>query len=315
MPGRPRLFYAHQPGYAEQLYHRILIDLACMDVCTSLRHDNQRVMLSASTLNKQTDPTPTPTPVFSIITVVYNGADLLPGTMQSVLAQTYPHIEYLVIDGGSKDGTLAVINDFAAKMPRLRWISEPDRGLYDAMNKGLRMATGDFVWFLNSGDHLHDAGTVAQCAARVTATTDVLYGETLLVDPARQPAGTMSELSTRRLPDRLDWRDYRGGMLVVHQSFVARRTLAPEYRLDNLCADYDWCIRILQQSRTALNTSQVLTDYLMGGLSKQRHRQSLRDRFAIMREHFGLFPTLLAHGRIVLRAARHRLHRQGKKRY
>ncbi len=262
-------------------------------------------------MNKQ----PAPAPVFSIITVVYNGAALLPGTMQGVWAQTYPHIEYLVIDGGSKDATVAGIQDFAAKMPNLRWISEPDRGLYDAMNKGLRMATGDFVWFLNSGDHLHDAGTVARCAALVTATTDVLYGETLLVDEARQPAGTMSELSTRRLPDHLHWRDYLGGMLVVHQSFVARRTLAPEYRTDNLCADYDWCIRILKHCRTIVNTGLVLTEYLMGGLSKQRHRQSLRDRFAIMQEHFGLFPTLLAHGRIVLRAASHRLHRQGKKRY
>ncbi|MEO6037273.1 MAG: glycosyltransferase family 2 protein, partial [Saprospiraceae bacterium] len=258
---------------------------------------------------------PDPFPVFSIITVVYNGGALLPGTMQSVAEQSYPQIEYLVIDGGSKDDSAAIIRDYAVKMPNLRWISEPDRGLYDAMNKGLHMATGDFVWFLNCGDHLHDASTVAHCAALITPITDVLYGETLLVDEHRQPAGTMSELSTRRLPEQLHWRDYLGGMLVVHQSFVARRSLAPDYRTDNLCADYDWCIRILKQSRMALYTGLVLTDYLMGGLSKQRHRQSLRDRFAIMRQHFGLFPTLLAHGWIVLRAAGHRLRRRGKERY
>ena len=254
-------------------------------------------------------------PVFSIITVVYNGAALLPGTMHSVQQQTYPHIEYVVVDGGSKDQSVEIIRDFTTKIPTLRWVSEPDRGLYDAMNKGLRMATGDFVWFLNSGDHLHDPATVERCAALITGQTDVLYGETRLVDDARQPAGTMSELSTRRLPARLHWRDYLGGMLVVHQSFVARRSLAPAYRTDNLCADYDWCIRILQQSRVAVHTGLVLTDYLMGGLSKQRHRQSLRDRFAIMRLHFGLFPTLLAHGWIVLRAVGHRLQRGGKKRY
>ena len=257
---------------------------------------------------------PTP-PLFSIITVVYNGAALLPGTLRSVQQQTYPHLEYIVVDGGSTDQSVDIIRDAATKMPGLRWISEPDRGLYDAMNKGLQMATGDFVWFLNSGDHLHDATTVARCAALVTDQTDVLYGETRLVDDDRRPAGTMSELSTRRLPARLHWRDYLGGMLIVHQSFVARRSLAPAYRLDNLCADYDWCIRILQQSRSALNTELILTDYLMGGLSKQRHRQSLRDRFAIMRLHFGLFPTLLAHGWIVLRAVGHRLQRGGKKRY
>lgn len=235
--------------------------------------------------------------------------------MHSVLKQTYPHIEYVVIDGGSTDNSVAVIQDFAAKLPRLRWISEPDRGLYDAMNKGLQMATGDFVWFLNSGDHLHATDTVERCAAQTTAQTDVLYGETLLVDDTRSPAGMMSQLSTRRLPASLHWRDYLGGMLVVHQSFVARRSLAPAYRTNNLCADYDWCIRILQQSRSTINTGLVLADYLMGGLSKQRHRQSLRDRFVVMRQHFGLFPTLLAHGWIVLRAVGHRLRRQGQERY
>lgn len=262
-----------------------------------------------------TSTAPLSPPIFSIITVVYNGEALLPGTMQSVLEQTYPHIEYLVIDGGSKDGSVDIIRDFVTKMPHLCWLSEPDRGLYDAMNKGLQMATGDFVWFLNSGDHLHAPDTVAHCAALVTAQTGVLYGETLLVNEARQPAGTMSELSTRRLPAHLQWRDYVGGMLVVHQSFVARRSLAPLYRTDNLCADYDWCIRVLKQSQQSINTGIIMADYLMGGLSKQRHRQSLRDRFAIMRLHFGLFPTLLAHGWIVLRALGHRVTRQGKKRY
>jgi hypothetical protein len=183
------------------------------------------------------------------------------------------------------------------------------------MNKGLRLATGVFVWFLNGGDHLHTADTVEKTAACVTGLTDVLYGETMLVDEARRPAGTMSELSTRQVPKHLHWRDYLGGMLVVHQSFVARRSLAPLYKENNLCADYDWCIRILQKSRENVNTGLILTDYLMGGLSKQRHRQSLKDRFSVMREHFGLLPTLLAHGVIVLRAAWHRWMRRGKLRY
>lgn len=147
----------------------------------------------------------------------------------------------------------------------MRYLSEPDKGLYDAMNKGLRMATGDFVWFLNCGDQLHAPDTVARCAALAGPETDVLYGETLLVDDARKPAGTMSELSTRKLPARLHWRQYLGGMLVVHQSFVPRRALAPEYVMDNLCADYDWCIKILKNSRENQNTGLVMSDYLMGG--------------------------------------------------
>lgn len=254
-------------------------------------------------------------PTFSIITVVFNGKNLLGGTVESVRRQTYPGIEYLVIDGGSTDGTTDLIRQYAAEMPNLRWISEKDRGLYDAMNKGLRMATGDFVWFLNCGDHLYAPDIAERLAALTTPDTDVLYGDTLLVDDQRQPAGLMSALSTRALPERLTWRHYLGGMLVVHQAFVARRALAPEYIPDNLCADYDWCIRILKQSRRIVHTHQTLCTYLMGGMSKQRHRQSLRDRFQVMRTHFGLFQTLLAHGWIVLRAGLHRVKKRGQKRY
>ncbi|MCK6692196.1 MAG: glycosyltransferase [Thermoanaerobaculia bacterium] len=256
-----------------------------------------------------------PPAVFSIITVVYNGAFLLPGTIESVRRQTYPFIEYLVIDGGSTDGTVDIIRKYAAEMPNLRWISEKDRGLYDAMNKGLRLATGDFVWFLNSGDHLHAPDTVEKLAQMVSPETDVLYGETLLVEENRKPLGLMGELSTRSLPPHLHWRNYLGGMLVVHQSFVARRVLAPAYMDGNLCADFDWCIRILKESRQTVNSGLILSDYLAGGISKKRHRQSLSDRFAVMRTHFGLVPTLLAHAWIAIRAAAHRVKRWGKERY
>ncbi|MBL7827122.1 MAG: glycosyltransferase [Saprospiraceae bacterium] len=254
-------------------------------------------------------------PTFSIVTVVYNGAELLAGTIQSVQSQTYPHLEYIIVDGASKDQTLDIVREYAAKMPYMRWISEKDRGLYDAMNKGLRIATGDFIQFLNCGDHLHAPDTIEQLAHKTTRHTDVIFGETLLVDETRQPAGVMSELSTRKLPSHLNWRDYLNGMLVVHQSFIPRRALAPEYVMDNLCADYDWCIKILKNSRENINAGVIITDYLMGGMSKQRHRQSLKDRFSVMRSHFGIFLTLAAHLWIVVRAAMHRLSRIGKKHY
>jgi glycosyltransferase involved in cell wall biosynthesis len=254
-------------------------------------------------------------PVFSIITVVYNGAALLPGTIESVKHQTFKNYQYLIIDGGSKDETVSIIQQYAAEMPQIEWISEKDKGLYDAMNKGLHLATGDFVWFLNGGDHFHAPDTLEQVAACIGSETDVLYGETLLVGDDRKPVGQMSDLSTRPLPKTLNWQDYLGGMLVVHQSFVARRTLATDYIDQNICADYDWCIKILKKSRQNVFTGLILSDYLMGGVSKTRHRQSLRDRFKVMRHHFGLFPTLMAHGWIVVRAILHRIKRVGKPTY
>lgn len=255
-------------------------------------------------------------PLFSIITVVYNGEQLLPGTLDSVLAQSFDNYEYLVIDGASRDGTRALIAAYEDRFGgRMRWLSEPDKGLYDAMNKGLQLAEGDFVWFLNAGDHLHAPDTLAHVAAQTGPETDVLYGDTLLVNEKREPLGLMSELSTRSLPQPLTWRDYLGGMRVVHQSFVARRTLAPAYATDNLCADYDWCIQILKKSRQNVHTGRVLSNYLAGGLSKKRHRQSLLDRFHVMVRHFGWAAALSAHLFIILRAIQHRFRRRGLPKY
>jgi glycosyltransferase involved in cell wall biosynthesis len=207
------------------------------------------------------------------------------------------------------------VRELEKSMPNLRWVSEKDKGLYDAMNKGLRMATGDFVLFLNAGDHLHAPDTLEQLAQLATADTDVLYGETRLVDDSRTPAGLMSDLSTRRVPEHLSWKDYLGGMLVVHQSFVARRSLAPEYITGNLCADFDWCIEILKKSRKNTYSGTIISDYLMGGMSKQRHRQSLEDRYKVMVKHYGWAAAWGAHVKIAFRAIKHRLARLGKKRY
>lgn len=255
------------------------------------------------------------TPLFSIITVVFNGEKLLPGTAESVFKQTFTNYEYLIVDGASKDNTVAYIHRLETQMPNLRWISERDKGLYDAMNKGLFLAKGDFVLFLNAGDHLHAPDTLEKLAALVTPQTGVLYGETQLVDDLRENAGVMSELSTRKLPQTLTWKDYLGGMLVVHQSFVARRSLASEYQTDNLCADFDWCINILKKSRENRYAGIIISDYLMGGMSKQRHRQSLIDRFKVMQKHYGLWPAVWAHVKIAGRAGKHFFMRLGKKRY
>lgn len=255
-------------------------------------------------------------PSISIITVVYNGAALLAPTIQSVQAQAaQEHIEYLLVDGASKDNSLDIIKSFAAQMPNIRWVSEPDKGLYDAMNKALRLAKGDFVWFMNCGDHIHGKNTVESLIQLITPEVGVLYGETLLVNDARVPVGNMSELSTRPLPQKLHVAQYLGGMRIVHQSFIARRSLCPAYLEDNLCADFDWCIRILKKSKKNVHTNMILSEYLMGGISKQHHKQSLKDRFNVMWTHFGLLRTVFAHIWIVIRAGLHKIKRIGKKSY
>ena len=94
----------------------------------------------------------------SIVTVVFNGENYLERTIKSIVNQTYKNVEYIIIDGNSKDGTLAIIDKYKENISY--WISEPDKGIYDAMNKSLDLITGDFVWFINAGDEIHDNKTI-----------------------------------------------------------------------------------------------------------------------------------------------------------
>jgi glycosyltransferase involved in cell wall biosynthesis len=247
-------------------------------------------------------------PLLTILTVTRNSAPVLEGTIRSVLAQTYPHIEYLVVDGASSDHTEIILrlcenlNNRLLNGKVFKRLSEPDRGLYDAMNKGLKMASGDFVWFLNAGDQLFDNQTVEKMMLQATPATDVLFGEVMLVSETRRRLGTRSQLTTQKLPERLDWQSLRMGMVVCHQAFAARRNLAPPFIEHNLAADIDWVIEILKKSRENVHTHLVLAEYLVGGISKQRHRQSLKDRYAVLKKHYGFWSNLWSHLRIAVRA-------------
>ena len=241
--------------------------------------------------------------LFSIITIVYNGESLIGDTMQSVVNQTFTDFEYIIVDGHSKDKTFAVVQDFQKKYPlSISAISERDKGLYDAMNKGLSRAQGEFVLFLNAGDHLFEPTTLEKLANAASLTTDVLFGETMLVDAHRTHTGTRTALTVQKLPDRLTWQRMRFGMVVCHQSFLVRRKLAPQYIEQNLAADIDWVIKCLKLSKNQTNTHTIISEYLMGGVSKTQHRQSLKDRYIVLKTHFGWLPNLLNHGVIVVRA-------------
>ena len=249
---------------------------------------------------------------FSIITIVYNGESLIEGTMQSVLNQTFTDYEYIIVDGASKDATLSIVQDLAQKNPlqeesgykhTIKWISEPDKGLYDAMNKGLRYATGDFVLFLNAGDRLFDPTTLSKIAAAATPTTDVLYGETMLVDDDRKHLGTRTEKTVQKLPEKLTWQSMSLGMVVCHQAFLPARKIAPQYIEQNLAADIDWVIKCLKQAKNVTNTHTIVSEYLVGGISKKRHKQSLKDRFDVLKGHFGAVANFVNHILITIRAA------------
>ena len=248
--------------------------------------------------------------LISIITITYNAERFLERTIRSIVEQQVADVEYIVIDGASTDGTLSIIKHHQQNITR--WVSEPDEGLYDAMNKGLHQATGQYVWFVNAGDEIYAPDTLSTLLARIEATqADVYYSDALFVrDIMEQGAvqtvvvGLRSQVTPHRLPTQLTWHDMALGMKVCHQAFVVKRTLAPDYLLTNLSADLDWEIRCLKKAQSVEYVPFVLCKYLVGGLSVQQHRRSLLDRFSVLVRHFGLITTLFNHVQIVWRAGK-----------
>lgn len=237
--------------------------------------------------------------LFSVITITYNAAATLPPTLRSVEAQTFADFEYLIIDGASRDDTVALAE--AARIDNKTIVSKPDRGLYDAMNRGLRLAKGDYVIFLNAGDSFPSPETLQIYADAIAAAPErpgMVYGQTLLVDAEGNILGPRHLLA----PENLKFEDFGRGMLVCHQAMAVRRDLAPEYDLRySFSADYDWSVKVLSRSPLNVYTGAVTAHYLAEGITTANHRASLRERFKIMSRHYGLLPTILTHIKKIVR--------------
>lgn len=248
----------------------------------------------------------------SIVTITYNAEAVLQRTLDSVSSQTYRGIEHLIIDGASKDGTMDLVSRYKVRdLPyEVRVVSEPDKGIYDAMNKGLRLATGEYIVFLNAGDTLHDEKTLDMVASSLQPAANsqqpaVIYGDTNIVDDE----GHFLRKRHLSVPDNLTWRSFKQGMLVCHQAFYARLDIARDIPYDlqyRHSADVDWCIRVMKEAERRhlplVRVQGVVADFLDGGDSSKNHRASLRERFNVMRRHYGLLTTCLMHVWFLLRS-------------
>ena len=253
------------------------------------------------------------------VTVTYNAEAVLQRTLDSVLTQDYPGIVHLIIDGASTDGTLQQAEHYAEHSDalgnghRVQIVSEPDKGIYDAMNKGLRRLGGDYVCFLNAGDFLPAQDTASRIAEKVSDQCSVpnaeypavLYGDTDIVD------GEGLFLHHRRLapPEQLTWKSFRQGMLVCHQAFYARRDIAVATPYDQryrYSADVDWCIRVMKAAAKdhacLLNLHMVVANYTQEGQTTLHHRESLWERYRVMERHYGRVQTFLLHCWFAVRA-------------
>ncbi|MCD6331957.1 MAG: glycosyltransferase [Bacteroidales bacterium] len=251
-------------------------------------------------------------PLISVITVTYNSAGLLEETLKSIRSQTYPYIEYIIIDGASTDNTPEVIHRYEDVVTR--WVCEPDEGIYYAMNKGLELFSGDYVWFINSGDRIYRPDTVEKMVHsffpepgpsakenRSDGWPFILYGDTMIINRKGHEIG----LRRLRPPEVLTSKSFQKGMLVCHQSVLVSRKLVEPYNLHyHHSADFDWVIRMLKKAENLttasiyppiFNTRMILSGFLDGGHSKQHIPQSLKERFHSMRTHYGWTATIFRH--------------------
>lgn len=245
------------------------------------------------------------TPSISIITVCFNAEKTIENTIKSVLSQSYKNIEYIIIDGASTDHTLSIIHKYQDKISCI--ISEKDNGLYNAMNKGRQKATGDYVLFLNADDALYSSDTIEE-VFHSCDDADVIYGEAMIINEHGKEIGLRSVKTPHRVPEHLTWKNLRFGMVVSHQAFIIRRSLALPYNLQyRVCADIDWMIRCLKQCRTVCNSHEIICNFRAGGTSHKNQKLAWKERYKIFNQHYGIMNNILNH---VLISFRYLIHKK-----
>ncbi len=236
----------------------------------------------------------------SIISITYNNFKGLSKTLAIFQSnQFHSEIEIVIIDGGSTDETA---NFLKQQTLTDNWVSEPDKGIYDAMNKGLKRATGAYVWFLNAGDYVYSEDSLNAVLKGVKLMPDAMYGETMLVDNDGNEIGTRSEQTTRKLPEKLTWASFKRGMNVGHQAFIIKRSLVLPYNTQwKHVADIDWMIRCLKQCQKVLNLNATLVNFTLEGHSTIHRKASNKERFKVLQLHYGLLSNLWSHFVISMR--------------
>lgn len=224
----------------------------------------------------------------SIITATYDSGTTLRNTIESVLLQTFNAIEYIIVDGASKDNTLKIVREYEPRFDgRMKWISEPDNGLYDAMNKGIGMATGDVIGILNSDD-FYSSPNVLSTIVQEIQETDAVYGDIHYVDPSdlTHSVRNYSSKQFRRWMMRL-------GFMPAHPSFYCRRRVYQTYGLFDtsfkVAADFEQLLRLIYVNRIAIK--YVPLDFVTmqtGGVSSSgfsSHKKIIRDHLRAYRKN------------------------------
>jgi len=217
----------------------------------------------------------------TIITVTYNASKVIRNTLRSFVNQTYRDFDVLIIDGASKDDTVqCVADELCTSGIEYRVISERDRGIYDAMNKGLVLAEGEYVLFMNAGDELHAEDTLKKIFTQPVA--DIYYGKNLLMKNSLPYHETV-------IPSNLTWEMMSHGMLISHQSILVKKELSVPYdERFKIVADYLWVIDALKKSNSVICCDFPISKYLLDGFSEVNFYRAWKERFVILNMRYGV---------------------------
>ena len=220
-------------------------------------------------------------PLISVVTVCYKVAHELPATMESVINQTYKNIEYIIIDGGSKDNSVEIIKKYEKialeKGILFKWVSESDKGIYDAMNKGIDLATGEWINFMNAGDSFYSSCTVFDIFNNKNNKGEILYGDVNL---------NFDGFFLLTKPKKIN--DFWKGMVIFHQSTFT----ALKYHKENpfnikykIASDFDFFYRAFKENIKFKYIPVVISTFAADGISLTNAAQALKEDFYIVRSH------------------------------
>jgi glycosyltransferase involved in cell wall biosynthesis len=214
-------------------------------------------------------------PLVTIITVIYNNGEHIEDIIINVTSQTYPNIEYIIIDGGSTDGTLDVIKKYADKVDY--WVSEGDKGIYDAMNKGVRAATGEWVNFMNAGDAFYRSTTIAEVIEAIPPSADLVYGHTYYKE--NEKLNLIKTYNVEYL-----WMS----MICSHQSLFVRTCILKKHPFNiryKISSDFDFIYYCYVNKYTFFDTNNIIAVHSVDGVSEQNIITRMKERWRIVNSY------------------------------
>jgi glycosyltransferase involved in cell wall biosynthesis len=213
-------------------------------------------------------------PVITVITVVYNAVSLVEDTIKSVISQRYDDVEYILVDGGSTDGTVDIIKSYEKNIAH--WVSESDKGIYDAMNRAIDMASGDWINFLNAGDTFFSEYSVEQMVANLSCSVSVVYGDSMIKDGTHLFVARAKQMSPTNL---IFW----GTRTVCHQAMFVRRSVCVHYNIKYILkAELDWYFELLERGAQVKYVPMPVCIYALGGLSDRLFKLEMTETIKVM---------------------------------